>query len=161
MHSSGWHTCASHHLHKVRPHKCFPRSFTMMIQLMLIHLLHCWQTTTHGNSLVCARKCFRWLSGKAVWLWYTVTMTQRCVHERHNNDGCLQVDLTTRLHCTTHHRYMDEGLCLCTCKEIGLFLKSLSLKDFSSFGQYFRRLATLHFNHMSSVTQPFALFTSD
>ena len=118
------------------------------------------QSTTHGNGLVCASKCFRWPSGKAVWLWYSLTMTQHCVSERHN-DGCLQVALTTRLHCTTHHRYMDEGLCLLTCKEIGLFLKSMSQKNFSSFGQYFRRLATLNFNHMTGVPQPHALFTSD
>ena len=106
------------------------------------HSLHCWQTTTHGNGLVCASKCFRWPSGKAVWLWYSLTMTQHCVSERHN-DGCLQVALTTRLHCTTHHRYMDEGLCLLTCKELRFIFKSMSVKNVSSFGQYFRRLATL------------------
>ena len=69
------------------------------------------QLPMHGNGSVCASKCFRWPRGKAVWLWYSLTMTQHCVSERHN-DGCLQVALTTRLHCTTHHRYMDEG-CVC------------------------------------------------
>ena len=118
------------------------------------------QSTTHGNGLVCASKCFRWPSGKAVWLWYSLTMTQHCVSERHN-DGCLQVALTTRLHCTTHHRYMDEGLCLLTCKEIGLFLKSVSPKNISSFGQYVRRLDSLNCNHMTGVNQLPALFTSD
>ena len=59
------------------------------------HSLHCWQTTTDGNGLVCASNCFRWPSGKAAWLWHSLTMTQHCVHERHNNDGCLQVALTT------------------------------------------------------------------
>ena len=87
-------------------------------------------------------------------------MTQHCVSERHN-DGCLQVALTTRLHCTTYHRYMDEGLCLLTCKEIGLSLKSVSQKNISSFGQYFRRLATLNCNHITGIIQPTALFTSD
>ena len=56
---------------------------------------------------------------------------------------------------------MDEGLCLLTCKEIGLFLKSMSQKNFSSFGQDFWGLATLNCNHMSGVTQQPALFTSD
>ena len=97
---------------------------------------------------------------KYVWLWYSLTMTQHCVSERHN-DGCLQVALTTRLHCTTHHRYMDEGLCLLTCKEIGLFLKSMSQKNISSFGQYFKRLASLNSNHLTGVPHPPALFTSD
>ena len=87
-------------------------------------------------------------------------MTQHCVSERHN-DGCLQVALTTRLHCTTHHRYMDEGLCLLTCKEIRLFLKSMSPETFSSFGQYSRRFATLNFNHISGAIQHPALFTGD
>ena len=50
----------------------------------------------------------------AVWLWYTLTMTQHWVWERHNSDGCLQVALTARLHCTAPHRHMDEGLCLFT-----------------------------------------------
>ena len=118
------------------------------------------QSTTHGNGLVSASKCFRWPSGKAVWLWYSLTMTQHCVSERHN-DGCLQVGLTTRLHCTTHHRYMDEGLCLLTCKEFGLFPKSMSQKNFSSFSLYFRRLATLNCNHITGVPQLPALFTGD
>ena len=90
--------------------------------------------TTHGNGLVCAIKCFRWSGGKAVWLWYTLTMTQHCERERHNNDGCLQVTDTTRLHCTTHHRHMDEGLCLLTCKDIGLSLSlCLPPKKMDSF----------------------------
>ena len=72
-----------------------------------------------------------------------------------------QVALTTRLHCTTHHRYMDNGLCLPTCEEFGLFLKSMPLKNISSFGQYFRRLATLNCNHMSGVMQAPPLFTGD
>ena len=88
-------------------------------------------------------------------------MTQHCVCERHNNDGCLQVALTTRLHCTTPYKYMDEGLCLLTCKELRFFFKSMSVKNVSSFGHYFRRLATLKFNHKSGVIQPLALFTSD
>ena len=83
-----------------------------------------------------------------------------CVCERHN-DGCLQVALTTRLHCTTNHRYMNEGLCLLTCKEIGLFLKSMPQKNFKSFGQYIRGLATLNCNHTTGEIQPTALFTSD
>ena len=87
-------------------------------------------------------------------------MTQHCVSERHN-DGCLQVALTTRLHCTTHHRYMDEGLCLLTCKDIGLFLISVSPKNFSSFGQYFRSLDFLNYNHITGTIKPPALFTSD
>ena len=87
-------------------------------------------------------------------------MTQHCVSERHN-DGCLQVALTTRLHCTAHHRYMDEGLCLLTCKEIGLVLKSMSQKNLSSFGLYFRRFVTLNSNHMTGVSQSLILFTSD
>ena len=57
----------------------------------LNHSLHCRQTTTNGNGLVCASRCFRWPSGKAVWLWYSLTMTQHCMHERHNNDGCLEL----------------------------------------------------------------------
>ena len=114
-----------------------------------------------GNGLVSASKCFRWPSGKAVWLWYSLTMTQHFVHERHN-DGCLQVALTTRLCCTTHHTYMDDGLCLLTCKEFGLFLKSMSQKNFSSFGYYFRRLATLNSKHTTEDTHPpLTLFTSD
>ena len=79
-----------------------------------------------------------------------------CVKLRHKNDGCLQV-----AHCTTHHRYMDEGLCLLTCKEIGLFLKSMSLKNISSFGQYFRRLDSLNSNHIYGEVQPLAFFTGD
>ena len=125
----------------------------------LTHSLHCRQTTTNGNGLVCASRCFRWPSGKAVSLWYLLTMTQYCMRERHNNDGCLQ--LTTRLQYTTNYKYMDKGLCLLTCKEVGLFLKSMSLKNFSSFGLYFRRLATLNSNHITRVIQPLALFTSN
>ena len=60
-----------------------------------------------------------------------------------------------------HGRNVDEGLCLLTCKEIGLFLKSMSQKNISSFGQYFRRLATLNCNHMTGAIQPPALFRSD
>ena len=56
---------------------------------------------------------------------------------------------------------MDEGQCLLTCKEIGLFLKSMSPKNISSFALYFRRLSTLNSNHMSGVIQPPAVFTSD
>ena len=76
-------------------------------------------------------------------------------------DGCVQVAHTARLHYTTQHRYMDEGLCLLTCKEIGIFLKSMSLKNISSFALYFRRLATLNSYHITGVFQPLALFTSD
>ena len=110
---------------------------------------------------MCASNFFRWPSGKAVWLWHSLAMTQHCVRQRHNNDGCLQVALTTWLHCTTHHRYMEEGLCLLTCKEIGLFFKSMSLKNVSSFGHYFRRLATLNLNYKYEMIQSLALFTSD
>ena len=117
--------------------------------------------TTHGNGLVCASNFFMWPSGKAVWLWHSLAMTQHRVRERYNNDGCLQVALTTRLHCATHHRYMDEGLCLLTCKELRFIFKSMSVKNVSSFGQYFRRLATLNPNYKYEVTQPIALFTSD
>ena len=83
-------------------------------------------------------------------------MTQHCVRERYNNDGCLQV---APLYNTP--RYMDEGLCLLTCKELRFFFKSMSVKNVSSFGQYFKRLATLNFNHTSGVIQSLALFTSD
>ena len=88
-------------------------------------------------------------------------MTQHWVWERQNNDGCLQVALTTGLHCTTHHRHMDEGQCLHTSKEVGGFHKSISLKNISSFGLNFRRLLSLNLNHMTGVNQPPALCTSD
>ena len=65
--------------------------FTMTNSCYLTHSLHCWQKTTHGNGLVCTSNSFRWPSGKAVWLWYSLTMTQHCMHERHNNDGCLEL----------------------------------------------------------------------
>ena len=48
-----------------------------------------------------------------------------------------------------------------TCKESGLFLKSMSLQNISSFGHHFRRLATLNSNHITDGTQPLALFISD
>ena len=66
-----------------------------------------------------------------------------------------------RLHCTTHHRYKDEGLCLLTCKELRFFFKSMSVKNVSRFGQYFRRLATLNSYHITGVFQSLALFTND
>ena len=56
---------------------------------------------------------------------------------------------------------MDEGLCLLTCEKIGLFLKSMSLKNISSFGLYFRRLATLSSDHITGAPKPLTLFTSD
>ena len=37
----------------------------------------------------------------------------------------------------------------------------MSPKNISSFGQYFRRLATLNFNHIPGVIQLLALCTSD
>ena len=69
--------------------------------------------------------------------------------------------LTTWLHCTTPYRYMDEGLCLLTCKELRLFYRSMSVKNVSSFGHYFRSLATLNLNYKYKVIQSLALFTSD
>ena len=52
--------------------------------------------------------------------------------------------------------------CLLTCsKEVGLVLKSMSPKNISSFGSYFGRLVSLNSNHMTGVTHPPALFTSD
>ena len=51
--------------------------------------------------------------------------------------------------------------CLLTYKTTGLFLKSMSPEKISSFGQYFKRLASLNFNHVPGVIQPPALFTSD
>ena len=83
------------------------------------------------------------------------------VHESHNNDGCLQEALTPRLHCITNHRYMDEGLFLLTCKEIGLFQKSTPPKNINSFSLYYRRLGSLNFNNTTGVPQSFALFTTD
>ena len=56
---------------------------------------------------------------------------------------------------------MDDGQCLLTCKELRYFFKSMSVKNISSFGQYFRRLATLNFNHITGVIHFLALFTSD
>ena len=56
---------------------------------------------------------------------------------------------------------MDEGLCLLTCKELRFFFKSMSVKNVSSFGQYFRRLATLNLNYKYGERQSLALFTSD
>ena len=50
------------------------------------------------------------------------------------------------------------GQCLLACKEIGLFLKSMSSKNISSFALYFRRLASLNYNHMNGVP---AFFTID
>ena len=38
-HSSGWHICVRRHLHKARPRRSQPRSFTMMTKLMLLHPL--------------------------------------------------------------------------------------------------------------------------
>ena len=88
-------------------------------------------------------------------------MTQHCVNDRHSNDECLQVGLTAMLHCITHHLYMNEGLHLLTCKGIGLLLKSISPKNISSFGLYFRRFATLNSNHITEVSQLPILFSSD
>ena len=56
---------------------------------------------------------------------------------------------------------MEEGLCLLTCNEIGFVNKSMSPENISSFGLYFRRLATLNFNHTTRIHQPLALFPSD
>ena len=56
---------------------------------------------------------------------------------------------------------MDEGLCLLTCKELRFIFKSMSVKNVSSFGQYFRRLATLNLNYKYEAMQSLALFTSD
>ena len=57
------------------------------------------------------------------------------------------------------------GTGLSTCKESGLFLKSMSSQNISSFGHHFRRLATLSYNHTHvtqiNLFQPAALFTSD
>ena len=56
---------------------------------------------------------------------------------------------------------MEEGLCLLTCKEIGLFIKSMFPKNFSSFGLYFRRLATLNSSHNTGVIKSLVLCPSD
>ena len=66
-----------------------------------------------------------------------------------------------QLGCTTHHRCMDDGLCLLTCKELRLLFKSMSLKNVSSFGLHCRRLATLNISHMTGLILSLALFTSD
>ena len=52
-------------------------------------------------------------------------------YDRHNNDVCLQVPLTIRLHCTIHHRYMDEGLYLSPL--LSSFLISTFLQTLYSF----------------------------
>ena len=54
---------------------------------------------------------------------------------------------------------MRDGLP--TCKESGLFLKSMSSQNISSFGYHFRRLASLSSNHTTDVKQPVALCISD
>ena len=84
------------------------------------------------------------------------------MHDIHNKDECFRVVLSTRVHCTTDigtDRY--EGRCLLTCKEIGVFLKSISHKNISSIGLYVRRLATLNINYIIGVTQLLKLFASD
>ena len=48
-----------------------------------------------------------------------------------------------------------------TCKESGLFLKSMSSQNSSSFGQHFRRLASPSSNHITDVTQLLTRFTTD
>ena len=48
---------------------------------------------THGNHIVYMH---------SVAQVYSLTMTHHCVSARHDNDGCLQVALKARLHCTTH-----------------------------------------------------------
>ena len=53
------------------------------------------------------------------------------------------------------------GSGLSTCKESGLFIKSMSSQNFSSFGHHFRRLAHLNSNHTTDVVQPLTLFTAD
>ena len=53
------------------------------------------------------------------------------------------------------------GSGLPTCKESGLFLKSMSSQNISSFGHHFRRLAPLNSNHITDVTQPLVIFTSE
>ena len=50
---------------------------------------------------------------------------------------------------------------LSTFKESGLFLKSMSSQNISSFGHHFRRLATLSSNHTTDGKRPPALCISD
>ena len=51
--------------------------FHMMTQLMLVHPLP--PLLADKLPMVCTSKRFRWSSGKAVWFWYTLTMTQHWV----------------------------------------------------------------------------------
>ena len=145
----GMHTCASHHSHKVKPHRSY--------------------ATYHHHSIADRHYRWKWLvsevlqviSEKEVWLWYTLTVIQHCVGDTIMMNAFkwpLQLGSTVE---HTTGTGMRVCFCMLTCKESGNLLKSLSPKNTSSFGQYFRRLATLNSNYIHGVIQHLALFTVD
>ena len=98
----------------------------------------------------------------------TLTLTKRCWLGMEvcfkqgplSSYTCLRVSITRMLHCTTQHWQVDdEDVCLCTWKESGFCLKSMSIQNLRSLGHLFRKLATLNCNHIIRFPPPLALFT--